>query len=346
MTDPAAPVPGEPSDPKLMRAAIVERFGGPEVLRLVHLPRPTPKPGHVLVRVHAASVNYGETKIRKGLVPELGPPPHTLGSDLSGTVMNAHPSTHRFKAGDEVYGIHFIGTYAEYVSVPELSLAAKPTTLDHVHAAALPVAAQTALIAIFDYATLRPRQQILIHAAAGGVGHLAVQLAKLRGAHVTGTARQEKHTFLRGMGADELIDYTQVDFTRVARNVDVVLDLIGGTYGRRSLDCLRPGGLVLGAALEPGLTDAEAHRRGMRYRWLGGTSIDRPLDRIRDLVDTGQLRVHVDRTYTLEELPAAHAYADSGRVTGKLVLTIRSSGAAGTNPGLERPSSDARTGGE
>ncbi|MFC0006153.1 NADP-dependent oxidoreductase [Micromonospora siamensis] len=307
--------------PDLIRAGVVERFGGPEVLRTVRIPRPVRAAGHVLVRVHAASVNHGETKIRRGLVPELGPPPLVLGSDLSGTVVQADPGG-RFRAGDEVYGIHFIGTYAEYVSVPEAALATKPRSVDHVAAAALPVAARTALAAVVEYADLRAGQRILVHAAAGGVGHLAVQLARHRGAYVIGTGRAVHHAFLRRLGVHEPVDYTRVDFRTVAGEVDVVLDLVGGGYGRRSLDCLRPGGLLIGATLDPGVTGEEADLRGRRYRWLGEVRTVRPLDVVRDLVDAGRLTVHVQRTYPLSDLAAAHAHSDSGRVTGKLVVTI------------------------
>ncbi|MFE2057045.1 NADP-dependent oxidoreductase [Streptomyces sp. NPDC059446] len=328
-----AAVPGSAADaaasvPALMRVSVMERFGEPQVLRTVRLPRPARASGHALVRVHAASVNYGETKIRRGLVPELGPPPLVLGSDLSGTVVEAEPGG-RFRVGDEVYGIHFIGTYAEYVSVPEASLATKPVTVDHVSAAALPVAARTALVAVFEYAALRVGQRILIHAAAGGVGHLAAQFARHRGAYVFGTARTAHHPFLRDLGVNEPIDYTRVDFRSVVRDVDVVLDLVGGEYGRRSLDCLRPGGLLLGAALDPGVTEEDADRRGRQYRRLGGAQMAQPLDVVRDLVDAGQLKVHVERTYSLSELPAAHARAETGRVTGKLVITVDEEPAAG-----------------
>jgi NADPH:quinone reductase-like Zn-dependent oxidoreductase len=305
-----------------MRAVVVERFGGPEVLHVVQRPVPEPGPGQVLVRVRAAAVNHGETKIRRGLVPELGSPPLPLGSDLSGTVVATGTGAERFAVGDEVFGIFHIGTYADYVAAPETNLEIKPSTLDHVHAAALPVAAQTAFTAIDDLAAVRPGQRVLVHAAAGGVGHLAVQLAALRGAHVLATARSRNHRFLQDLGVDEPIDHTRVDFTRAARNVDVVVDLVGGGYGLRSLDCLRPGGLLLGAALDPGVTTEDAARRGLRYRWIGAPTTRRPLIVVQGLVDAGRLHVHVERTYALEDLPAAHARSDSGRVTGKLVITL------------------------
>jgi NADPH:quinone reductase-like Zn-dependent oxidoreductase len=305
-----------------MRAVVVERFGGPEVLHVVQRPVPEPGPGQVLVRVRAAAVNHGETKIRRGLVPDLGSPPLPLGSDLSGTVVATGAGAERFTVGDEVFGIFHIGTYADYVAAPEANLEIRPSTLDHVHAAALPVAAQTALTAVDDLAAVRPGRRVLVHAAAGGVGHLAVQLAAIRGAHVLATARARNHRFLRDLGVAELIDYTRVDFTRAVRGVDVVVDLVGGGYGLRSLDCLRPGGLLLGAALDPGVTTEDAARRGLRYRWIGAPTTRRPLVVVRDLVDAGRLHVHVEQTYALEDLPAAHARSDSGRVTGKLVITL------------------------
>jgi NADPH:quinone reductase-like Zn-dependent oxidoreductase len=305
-----------------MRAATQHAFGGPEVLEIVEVDRPEPGPGEVLVRVKAASVNFGDTKIRAGKVPEVGPPPFTLGSDLSGIVEQVTPGVTRFRPGDEVYGILFLGTYAEYAAVPAGNLAAKPPGLDHVHAAALPVAALTAWRGIVDLANAQEGQRILIHAAAGGVGHLAVQIAKMRGTYVIGTARAAKHDFLRDLGADELIDYTAVDFTTAVRDVDVVVDLVGGEYGLRSLDVLRPGGLLLGAALDPGITVEEAEARGRCYAWISVQPSGIELEKISELVQTGRLRVSVQRTFALEELAQAHELSDRGQVTGKLVITL------------------------
>ncbi|MFK3985702.1 NADP-dependent oxidoreductase [Micromonospora sp. NPDC050397] len=305
-----------------MRVATQDRFGGPEVLTIVERDRPTPRPGEVLVRVKAASVNYGEGKLRAGTLPEAGQPPFTLGSDLSGVVAETGPGVTRFRPGDEVYGIYFIGTYAEYVRVPASNLATKPSTLDHTHAAALPVAALTAAQAIFELAKAHEGQRILVHAAAGGVGHFAVQFAKSQGAYVAATARAEKHEFLRGLGVDQPIDYSTVDFTTVAREMDVVLDLVGGEYGPRSLDVLRPGGLLLGAALPPGVDEAQAAARDRRYSWVGVRASGAELEKITDLVQAGQILIHVQRTYPLDELVEAHRVSETGRVTGKLVITL------------------------
>jgi NADPH:quinone reductase-like Zn-dependent oxidoreductase len=305
-----------------MRTAIQYELGGPEVLKIIEVDRPSPGPGQVLVRVHAASVNFGEIKVRTG-VAKVGPPPFTLGSDLSGVVDQVGPGVTGFQPGDEVYGIYFIGTYAEYVAVPANALARKPAEVDHVQAAAVPVAALTAWQAIVERAKAEAGKRILIHAAAGGVGHFAVQLAKLHGAHVLGTARSVKHDFLRELGADELIDYTTTDFSTAVRDADVVFDLIGGEYGKRSLASLRPGGLLLGAALDPGVTEADAKAAGREYQWVGVRPSGADLAaHISGLLAAGSLRPHIERTFPLAELVEAHEFCETGQVTGKVVITL------------------------
>ncbi|HEX2313350.1 MAG TPA: NADP-dependent oxidoreductase [Thermomonospora sp.] len=314
---------GERAGPgRRMRMVTQYSFGGPEVLQVVEADAPSPGPGEALVRVRAASVNYGETNARSGKVPQMGPPPFILGFDLSGTVEAVGEGVTRFRPGDEVFGMKFVGTYAEYVTVPADDLTPKPAGLDHGLAAALPCAGLTAWQALVDIADVRAGQRVLVHAAAGGVGHLAVQIAKLRGAHVIGTARAAKHDFVRGLGADELIDYTATDFTTAVRDVDMVFDLVGGAYGPRSLEVLRPGGLLVGAALDAGVTAEDAERAGRRYVWVGVHPAPRDLAHLADLVLDGRLRVSIQRTFPLEDLPKAHELADSGRVTGKLVITL------------------------
>jgi NADPH:quinone reductase-like Zn-dependent oxidoreductase len=212
--------------------------------------------------------------------------------------------------------------YAEYVVSPSRQVARKPRGLDFVQAAALPLAGLTAWQALVDAAQLRPGQRILVHAAGGGVGHLAVQIARARGAHVVATASAGKHDFVRGLGADEIIDYQSVDFTRATGDLDVVFELVGRDYGRRSIEVLRPGGLFITAVerLDEGLKRAvEAAGR----RFLGITvEPDGPgLEALAQLVDDGKLRVHVDRTFPLAEAARAHA-ALEGSVTGKLVLVV------------------------
>jgi NADPH:quinone reductase-like Zn-dependent oxidoreductase len=311
-----------------MRAISQRVFGGPEVFEVIETDRPAPGPGEVLVRVHATGVNPADWKRRSGLVRMFGEPPFTVGLDLAGVVEAAGDQVTRFAPGDDVYGnvLPPGGAYAEYVAVPEDSLALTPTSLDHVYAAALPTAALTAWQSLVSIADVRAGQRVLIHAAAGGVGHLAVQIAKARGAYVMGTARRDKHDFLRDLGADELIDYTTTDFAAKARDLDVVLDPISGQYGPRSLDTLRPDGILLdirGSGPNGSAVREQAATRGVRYVEFVFTPSGSDLEDISGLVESGALRVVVDETLPLEEAAKAHELSETGRVKGKIVLTVR-----------------------
>ncbi|MFJ2738142.1 NADP-dependent oxidoreductase [Streptomyces sp. NPDC087440] len=309
-----------------MRAIGQDSFGGPDVLKVVEVPRPVPGPAEVLVRVRAAGVNPTDWWHRAtgGLA---GDTPIRLGWDVSGVIEATGPGVTLFAPGDEVFGMPRqpapAGTYAEYVVSPARHLAAKPPGLSHVEAAALPLAALTAWQALVDTAGLRPGQRVLIHAAAGGVGHLAVQIAKARGAHVVGTARSANHDFVRGLGADEVIDYTRTDFTTVARNIDVVLDTIGGDYGPRSLKTLRPGGMVVSLA-----SPAEAHLEdraralGLRSTFMITEADQAGLKEIASLAASQRLRVRVDTVLPLEQAATAHEFGERGRTAGKIVLTV------------------------
>jgi NADPH:quinone reductase-like Zn-dependent oxidoreductase len=304
-----------------MRAITQRVFGGPEVLELVEVDRPAPGPGEVLVRVHAAGVNAADWKLRSGAIRMLGEPPFTLGLDVSGVVEEAGARVEGFQPGDEVFGLVLSrsGAYAEFVVLPAEALAAIPPSLDHIRAAALPVAALTAWQAL---AAVQPGQRVLIHAAAGGVGHLAVQIVKARGAAALGTARAEKHAFLRELGADELIDYTAVDFAEVARDIDVVFDLVG--YGERSLGTLKPGGLLIdavGGAQELAPEDVEA--RGFEFTRFYVSPSGKDLEKITELVESGRLTVLVDQVLPWEQVAKAHELSESQRVSGKIVLTVR-----------------------
>ncbi|WP_280251197.1 NADP-dependent oxidoreductase [Nocardia abscessus] len=285
-------------------------FGGPEVLEVAEVDRPRPGPGEVLVRVAATSVNAADWKVRAGLVGKLGDPPLTLGLDVSGVVDELGPGVDRFAVGDPVYGMVFGGANAEYVVAQAHTLAPKPRNVDLVQAAALPTAALTAWQAL---AALGAGQRVLVHAAAGGVGHLAVQIAKHRGAFVIGTARAVNHGYLRGLGADEVIDYTAVDFGSVARDVDIVLDLVGGEYGSRSLPVLGPHGRLI----DTQGSDAEADPRYERfYVEPAGVS----LREITTMVERGHLQATIDRVLPLSEAAQAHRLSEAGRVRGKIVL--------------------------
>ncbi|MFI1723146.1 NADP-dependent oxidoreductase [Streptomyces sp. NPDC020489] len=306
-----------------MRAIVQSAFGGPEVLTYAETHVPEPGPGEVLLRVAGAGVNPGDTVLRSGRVLELVTLPWTPGNDVAGVVERVGEGVTRFGAGDEVYGMLPVsarGAYAEYVVAPAAALAPKPRNLDLARAAAVPLVAITAWQALSVLARVAPGDRVLIHAAAGGVGHVAVQLARELGAHVIGTARPGKHAWLRGLGADELVDYTAGDFRAAVEPVDVVLDLVGGAYGPRSLDVLKPGGLLIGASIDPGVDEERAGARGLRYVWVAAEPSGRALEPITRRIEDGRLTVAVERTYLLSEAAAAHRAIEEKRTTGKLVL--------------------------
>lgn len=307
-----------------MRAVVVERWGGPENLVEREIERPEPGLNEVLVRVHAAGVNPVDFKTRAGgALIEWGAVP-AVGWDVSGTVAAVGPGVGVYRPGDEVFGMPLFprqaGAYAEYVVAPARHLAPKPAGLTHVEAAALPLAALTAWQALVDTADVRPGERVLVHAAAGGVGHLAVQIAKARGAHVIGTAGAGKHDLVRGLGADEVVDYRAVRFEDVVGDVDVVLDGVGGDTAERSLRVLRPGGRLITL---PGPDDVPATvPDGVRAVWMLVEPDRLGLREITALVERGALRPVVDTVVPLAQAAKAHEIGERGRTTGKIVLTV------------------------
>ncbi|MFI9359451.1 NADP-dependent oxidoreductase [Kitasatospora sp. NPDC053057] len=316
----------------MMRAVVQDAFGGPEVLRVEQVARPVPLPTEVLVRVHAAGINPVDWKTRggTGMAGLLGEPPFTLGWDVSGVVEEVGFGVTTLKAGDEVYGMPWFprvaNAYAEFVTAPARQWARKPATLDHVHAAAVPLAALTAWQAVVDTAQVQPGQRVLITAAAGGVGHFAVQFARHLGAHVIATASAARHPWLRELGADESIDYTTTRFEDTVKDVDVVIDLVGDAHdstSTRSLKVLRPGGLLVAipAGVSPELAQA-AEAAGVRVTPFLVEPDGAALTAIAGLIDAGEVAVEVEETFPLERAGAAHARGEAGRTRGKLVLTV------------------------
>ncbi|AMW14691.1 NADPH:quinone reductase [Streptomyces qaidamensis] len=312
------------STQKTMRAISQDVLGGPEVLKEVEIERPAPKPNEVLVRVRAAGVNPTDWKHR-ATGGFLGEPPFVLGWDVSGVVEAVGIGVAAFAPGDEVFGMlpypYGHGSHAEYVIAPVRALARKPAGVDHTRAGALPLVSLTAWQALTEHADLRPGQRVLIHAAAGGVGHVAVQIAKARGAYVIGTASAGKHEFLRGIGVDETIDYRETDFTEAVKDADVVLDTIGGDNALRSLRVLRPGGVLV--SILPGGSDdlyEEAGRLGVRALRMLVDADRSGMEAIAELVEAEKLRATIAGTFPLSEAAEAHALGDTGRTTGKLVL--------------------------
>jgi NADPH:quinone reductase-like Zn-dependent oxidoreductase len=306
-----------------MRAVIMRSHGGPEVLQVAEVPRPAPLLTEVLIRVHAAGVNPVDASVRTGAFPLLAPPA-IPGWDVSGVVEEVVPGVNRFRVGDEVFGMPLFpraaGAYAEYVAAPARQLARKPERLDHVHAGGLPLAGLTAWQALVDIADVKPGQRVLIHAAGGGVGHLAVQIAKARGAYVIGTASRGKHDFVRSLGADEVIDYRERDFTTAARELDVGFDLVRGDTGLRTLDVLRPGGILVTVDRNPAL-QARAAATAKRVAVMAVEPDHVGLESLAKLASDGKLRVHVSEVLPLEDAARAHELLGRGGVAGKIVLT-------------------------
>ncbi|MFG2003758.1 NADP-dependent oxidoreductase [Spirillospora sp. NPDC048911] len=308
-----------------MFAITQHSFGGPEVLVGMEAERPRPGRGEVLVRVRAAGVNPVDAAIRAGHFPLFPEPPSVLGWDVAGVVEAVGEGVTRLAVGDEVFGLldfsQEAGAYAEYAVAPAEDLAPKPQALSMAEAGGLPMAALTAWQSLVGIAGVQSGQRVLIHAAAGGVGHLAVQIAKVRGAHVIATAREANHAFLKELGADELIDYTVTDFAAEAAPVDVVFDLVGGEYAPRSLSVLRPGGLLVTAiGHNPGLTADEAEAQGMRFASVFVKPSGADLVSLGVLAEEGKLRVHVERELPLAEAAEAHTLAATRSSKGKTVL--------------------------
>ncbi|WP_235947067.1 NADP-dependent oxidoreductase [Nocardia terrae] len=313
--------------PTTMNAIGQDVLGGPEVLHAVELPVPQPGPSEILVRVHATALNPTDWKHRalRGLF--LPAPPFVLGWDVSGEVVATGVGVTLFQPGDEVFGMlpypHGHGAAAEYVTVTARAFARKPANLGHVEAAAIPLAALTAYQAIVDTANVQAGQRVLIHAAAGGVGHFAVQIAKARGAYVIGTASAPNHDFLRSIGVDEAVDYHAVDVTETIRDIDMVLDPIDEAHAIRSLNTLRPGGIVV--AIRGGKGDelrAAADGLGVRGVSLLVEADHAGMDALREMAESGTLRPTVAGTFPLADAAKAHALGDTGRTVGKLVLTV------------------------
>jgi NADPH:quinone reductase-like Zn-dependent oxidoreductase len=315
-----------------MKAVRIHQYGGPEVLVYEDAPRPAPGAGEVLVRVHAAAVNPVDWKIRAAhpnyrLGHNL---PLILGRDVSGVVEDVGPGVQRLRKGDEVYGrtdIRRDGAYAQYLVVEETRVAHKPASVDHVHAAGIPLAGVTAWQALVETAELAPGQKVLIHAAAGGIGTCAVQLAKWKGAYVIGTASARNHDLLRDLGVDVAIDYRAVRFEHLVHEVDVVLDLIGGDTQARSWQVLRKGGILVSVVNSP------SQEQARRYEVRQACVFLRPklqwLHELARLVDAGDFQSVVGTVLPLREVRRAHELSQSAHARGKIVLDVEGQSTSG-----------------
>ena len=317
--------------PETMRALIIDETGAPEVLHLADRPLPRQISDEVLIKVVAAGLNPIDAKTRagKGVAAAIQSYPTILGNDFSGIVVRAAFAASPLQPGDAVYGMGRVprtsGSFAEYVSVSSMSVAHKPARLSHAEAAAVPIAALTAW-GMVKLAGAAPGQRMLVHAGSGGVGHFAVQFARVLGAHVTATASTRNLDFLRELGADEVIDYSTTRFEDVVHDLDSVIDLIGNVHdntGTRSLAALRPGGLLVNAPTGSWPTmAADAAAAGRRATGFKVSPDARTLDEISALLSSGTVRVHVDSVFELADGAAAHRLLEEGHTRGKIVLRV------------------------
>lgn len=307
-----------------MKAIVMKDYGGAEVLNFEDVSRPVPNADEVLVKVHASSVNPVDWMIRNGYGRDWEMPlPAILGCEIAGTVAEVGASVRKFKVGDEIYGYINLrrgGGYAEFVAAKESDIALKPKNLDFVNAAAVPVGSLTSWQAIFDKARLAAGQKILIHAASGGVGSMAVQLAKAKGAFVIGTASAKNEEFVRSLGADQFIDYTKTRFEEVATEVDVVFDTIGGETQERSFHSLKKGGFLVSIVNPP--APEKAVEFNVQAEFVGVVPNAAQLDEITELIEAGKIKTHVETILPLTEARKAHELSATGKTRGKIVLTV------------------------
>jgi NADPH:quinone reductase-like Zn-dependent oxidoreductase len=307
-----------------IRKIRIHRFGGPEVLQIDDLEPSLPDASQVLVSVKAASINPVDFKIRNGKYPAVKEDrlPYTLGRDASGIVEQFGPQANKFKIGDEVFGIVGIsgGGYAEKVVLDQMAIALKPPGIDHSHAAAIPLAGQTAWQGLFRHGQLKAGQSVLIHGGSGGVGHFAIQFAKAKGAGVLTTVSTSNVAFAKSLGADVVIDYKTQRFEDYASDLDMVLDLIDGETRERSWKLLKRGGTLVSTLTAP--SQEKAKELGVRALRYTVEAEGNELAEIADLVAARRVKPHVEKTYPLEKASEALTAVEQGHSVGKIALIV------------------------
>jgi len=308
-----------------MKAIRMHEFGGPEVLKQEDAPKPKPQDDEVLIKVYASGVNPVDWKIREGQRKEKFPVHFPLipGWDVSGIVEEAGSKVKNLKQGDEVYSRPDPtkdGTYAEYVTVKANQVNLKPKSINHVKAAAVPLAGLTAWQGLFEHGQLQPGQKVLIHAASGGVGSFALQFAKWKGAYVIGTTSEKNIDFVKQLGADEVIDYKKENITDRLKDIDLVFDTIGGDTQKESLQVIKKGGRLI-TTLKPEFLE-EAKERGIHLEGYTAQSYPEDLKQIADLIDAGKVRPVIAEVFPLANAAEAQEKSKQGHTTGKIVLEV------------------------
>jgi NADPH:quinone reductase-like Zn-dependent oxidoreductase len=308
-----------------MKAIRIHEFGSPGVLQLDDIAIPQPASDEVLIKVYASAVNPVDQKIVAGKAQEKFPTkfPLTIGWDVSGVIEQVGTDVRNFRIGDEVYGRPFPttnGAFAEFVAMKANQVALKPKSLDHINAAAVPLAGLTAWQGLFKYGHLEKGQRVLIHAASGGVGSFAVQFAKSKGAYVIGTGSGENQAFIKQLGADEAINYKEERFEERVRDTDLVFDLIGNDTQQRSLQVIKPGGRLI-TTIAPQFKD-EAKEKHIHLEGFTAQSYPADLEQIAGLIDDGIVNPVVTAVFSLEEAAKAEMLSSKGNTRGKIVIKV------------------------
>jgi NADPH:quinone reductase-like Zn-dependent oxidoreductase len=307
-----------------MKAVRVHRFGPPEVIALEDVPKPEPSNGEVVVQVKAAGIGPWDALIRSGKSVLPQPLPLVLGSDLSGVIDSIGPGVEQFKVGDEVFGVtneRFTGAYAEYALAKAAMIAPKPKSLNHTHAASVPVVAVTAWQMVFDFAQLSAGQSVLIQGGAGNVGGYAVQFAKLAGALVIATISARDVSYVRSLGGVGVIDYRATRFEERVKEIDAVIDTVGGDTLDRSYGVLKRGGIVVSSAAQPSNEKAEHH--GVRAVFFLVQVTTERLRKIAELIDAEKLRTEVGEVLWLDEARKGHEMLEGApHRRGKIVIKV------------------------
>lgn len=312
-----------------MKAVQINKYGGIDVLEInENIEKPTPVAGQVLVEVYAANINPVDWKIREGYLNDYTPLqfPATMGGDFAGVVLEIGQGVTDFKIGDEVFGSALklnggSGAYAEFATVRIKNIAAKPKNINFQEAAALPLVGSSAIQALEDTIKLSANQKILIHGGTGGIGHIAIQVAKAHGAYVATTVSPEDIDFVKNLGADEVIDYKTQDFSNLLKDYDAVFDTVGGETTNKSFLVLKRNGILVSMAGQPDKTLAEKY--GVIAIGQSTQTNDVHLNRLTELVEEGKIKVNIDKIFPLEAIKEAFTYQEKTHPRGKVVIKIK-----------------------
>jgi NADPH:quinone reductase-like Zn-dependent oxidoreductase len=308
-----------------MKAVIIHEYGNEDVLKLEEIPVPEITSDEVLIKIHAAGINPVDWKVREGYMKgrNLHTLPLILGWDLSGTIEKAGIAVTEFHPGDEVYcrpAVERNGAYAEYISVRAGEVARKPKSLSHIEASGVPLAGITAWEALVNKAEIKKGQKVLIHAASGGVGTIAVQIAKAKECYVIGTTSGHNVDLVKSLGADEVIDYTKQEFSEVLSEIDVVFDTLGGTVQDNSWKVIKKGGFLVSIARNP--EQSVAGKMGVKAGYVFiGPNVP-VLNQLTSLIEGGKIKPVIDSVFRLEDIKKAHLLSQSGRARGKIIIEI------------------------